>query len=129
MIFLCKLHREILNVDVKIHDFQFDHLQVSYHLHILPFQSAHGGYSTTKYEGQTPSGSGRTRHRFFCIGVEFVKGFHYKGTSLGFPSFECIGELENQCRDLQHEIRYHCSAFCMSMCTPESVQNLNFEVI
>ena len=66
---------------------------------------------------------------FFCIGVEFVKGFHYKGTSLGFPSFECIGELENQCRDLQHEIRYQCSAFCMSMCTPESVQNLNFEVI
>ena len=122
MIFLCKLHREILNVDVKIHDFQFDHLQVSYHLHILPFQSAHGGYSTTKYEGQTPSGSGRTRHRFFWIAVEFVKGFHYKGTPLGFPSFEGIGELENQWRDLKHEIRYHCSAFCMSCSTPESVQ-------
>ena len=85
-----KLRRKILNVDVKIHDFQFDHLQVSYHLHILAFRSTHEGYSTTKYEGQTPSGSGRTRDRFF------LKGFHYIRTLYEFPSFGGIGELEIQ---------------------------------
>ena len=96
MISLCKLHRKILNFDAKIHDLQFDHLQVSYHLHILPFRSTHEGYSTTKYEGQTPSGSGRTRHRFFWAAVEFVQCFHYIGNPYGVPLFEGIGELENQ---------------------------------
>ena len=84
------------NIDAKIHDFLFDHLQVSYHLHILAFRSTHEGYSTTKYEGQTPSGSGRTRDRFFWTAVEFVKGFHYIRSLYEFPSFEGIGQLEIQ---------------------------------
>ena len=96
MVSQCRLHRKISNFEAKIHNFLFAHLQVSYHLHILPFRSTHEDYSTTKYEGQTPSGSGRTRHRFFGPRVEFVQRFHYIGKPHGFPSFEGIGELENQ---------------------------------
>ena len=45
--------------------FWFTRVEVELEAHITPGGSTHVGYSTTKYELLTPSGSGRTRHRFF----------------------------------------------------------------
>ena len=96
---------------------------MEFDLHIWWLSSPHEYFEMVEHEGDSSFASGRTGNRVFfteCLSFPYVI---YIGNPCEFPCFECIGELKNQCRDLQDEIRYHYSAFCMSMCTPESVQN------
>ena len=95
---------------------------MEFDLYIWWLSSPHEYFEMVEYEGDSSLASGRTGNRVFLHQRLIFPYVIYIGKPYGFPSFEGIGELENQCRDLQHEIRYHCSAFFMSSSTPESVQ-------
>ena len=61
--FLFSLHIFGLDFGVyfKVHVSWFDHFYLEFEAHIKPKDSTHQYYKTTKYELQTPSGSGRTK--------------------------------------------------------------------
>ena len=93
---LCNENTEQIQQPSRKIDVWFDHFQMEFDLHIWWLSSPHEYFEMVEYEGDSSLASGRTGNRVFFHQSSIFSYVIYIGKPYGFPSFEAIGELENQ---------------------------------